>query len=215
METTLPRLWFRCYSGAMTARSFVRPFRPRAPVSQVSVLLLIQLQAARYTVQYTVVQALSPYLKSRCESGSTPCPSLLSSMAFKIGDLWMQCRLRLARAPQRCQASLLPAMGPCQMIGGAESLSGSDLPQAAAGRTATGCASAMTKLRVQKPITWIEAHVWAESLSRDTSYEEALAIAAALAHADIEAYRRRWPLSARNARLLRDALLASAHRRRH
>ena len=101
------------------------------------------------------------------------------------------------------------------MIGGAESPSGSDLPQAAAGRTATGCGSAMTKLRVQKPITWIEAHVWAESLSRDTSYEEALAIAAALAHADIEAYRRRWPLSARNARLLRDALLASAPRRRH
>jgi len=73
----------------------------------------------------------------------------------------------------------------------------------------------MVELLDQEPLTRDQARIWAESLSRDGSYEEALAIAEALAATSCAGSRGRWPLSARNARLLRAALLAAARRDRH
>ena len=73
----------------------------------------------------------------------------------------------------------------------------------------------MVELLDQEPVTRAQARIWAESLSRDSNYEDALAIADALSVTGCGAYRGRWPLSARNARLLRDALLGAARRSRH
>ena len=73
----------------------------------------------------------------------------------------------------------------------------------------------MVELLDQEPITRIKARIWAESLSRDASAGQGLAIAAALEQANIAAYRSCWPLSAANARLLREALLGIVYRRRH
>ena len=73
----------------------------------------------------------------------------------------------------------------------------------------------MVELLDQEPVTGEAARIWAESLSRDSSYEDAVAIAAALDMTKCSAYRERWPISTRNARLLRDALLAAARHRRH
>ena len=60
-----------------------------------------------------------------------------------------------------------------------------------------------------------EARIWAESLSRDTDYEGARAMVDALAATTCAPYRGHWPISARNARLLRSALLAAARPASH
>ena len=73
----------------------------------------------------------------------------------------------------------------------------------------------MVELLDQEPVSTVEARVWAESLTHDSRYEDALAIADALAATPCERYQGHWPISARNARLLRDALLVAAQRARH
>ena len=66
----------------------------------------------------------------------------------------------------------------------------------------------MLELVDQEPVTRAQARALAESLSRDCGYEDAMALAEPLAATNSAAYAGRWPISVRNARLLRDALLA-------
>jgi hypothetical protein len=68
----------------------------------------------------------------------------------------------------------------------------------------------MTKLPDAVPVSPKQAHVWAQSLLGDLTYEDALDVATTTA-----SYRARWPISARNARVLHDALLSVARQRRH
>ena len=65
------------------------------------------------------------------------------------------------------------------------------------------------------PVTQEQALVWAESLLGDQAYEDALAVAQALLATSTVSYRTRWPISARNTRVLRDTLVSVARQRRH
>ena len=65
------------------------------------------------------------------------------------------------------------------------------------------------------PVTQEQALVWAESLLGDLAYEDAIAVAQALLATTAASYRTRWPISARNAKLLHDALVALGGQRRH
>ena len=65
------------------------------------------------------------------------------------------------------------------------------------------------------PVTQEQALVWAESLLCDLTYEDALAIAQSLLATTAASYRTRWSISARNAKLLHDALVGVGRQRRH
>jgi hypothetical protein len=73
----------------------------------------------------------------------------------------------------------------------------------------------MSKLPDAVPVSPKQAHVWAQSLLGDLTYENALDVAQALLAATTALYRARWPISARNARVLHDALVSVARQRRH
>ena len=73
----------------------------------------------------------------------------------------------------------------------------------------------MMKLPDAIPVTQEQALVWAESLLGDQTYEDAIAVAQALLATTTASYLSRWPISARNARVLHDALVRVARQRRH
>ena len=73
----------------------------------------------------------------------------------------------------------------------------------------------MMKLPDAKPVSREQAYLWAQSLLGDLTYEDALAVAQALLATTTASYRARWPISARNARVLHDALVSVARQRRH
>ena len=73
----------------------------------------------------------------------------------------------------------------------------------------------MTKLPDAVPVTPKQAHVWAQSLLGDLTYEDALAVAQALLATTTASYRARWPINGRNARVLHDALVSVAKQRHH
>ena len=73
----------------------------------------------------------------------------------------------------------------------------------------------MMKLPDAIPVTQEQALVWAESLLGDQTYEDAIAVAQALLATNTASHLRRWPISARNARVLHDALVRVARQRRH
>ena len=73
----------------------------------------------------------------------------------------------------------------------------------------------MVRLPDAIPVTQEQALVWAESLLGDLTYEDALAVAQSLLATTAASYRTRWPISARNAKLLHDALVGVGRQRRH
>ena len=73
----------------------------------------------------------------------------------------------------------------------------------------------MMKLPDAIPVTQEQALVWAESLLGDQTYEDAIAVAQALLATTTASYQARWPISARNARVLHDALVSAARQRCH
>jgi hypothetical protein len=84
-----------------------------------------------------------------------------------------------------------------------------------AGQQGTAGHDRMTKLPDAIPVSPKQAHLWAQSLLGDLTYDEALAVARALLATTAASYRARWPISARNARVLHDALVSVARQRRH
>ena len=68
----------------------------------------------------------------------------------------------------------------------------------------------MTNLPDMIPMSRKQARVWAESLIGDLTYEEALAVAQALLEATSPSCRDLWPISARNAQVMHDALVTVA-----
>jgi hypothetical protein len=73
----------------------------------------------------------------------------------------------------------------------------------------------MTKLPDAVPVSPKQAYGWAQSLLDDLTSEEALAVAQSLLATTTASYRASWPISARNALVLHNALVSVARRRRH